>query len=101
MLKKFTQPYRISADNEYEMCKTILITKQLKEIANEFLGAELIPACAIGGELALINGNLILKTFREGNIHGYRRLDQSGNIINIIKEIVNYSTVSVDDVTIS
>ena len=65
----------------------ILITEQIRNAVNEFLGAELIPTCAIGSELAYHNGNLVIKTFNNGNMHGYRTLNVGGEITNIITEI--------------
>lgn len=66
--------------------KSILITEQIKKAINEFLGAELIPACAVGNELTYLDGALILKTFRSGDIEGYRKLDTNGELVNIITE---------------
>lgn len=66
--------------------KPIHITEQIKEAINEFLGAELIPACAVGGQLCYVDGNLILKTFRMGKYEGYRKLENTGQLVNIIME---------------
>lgn len=58
----------------------------MRAVINEFLGAELIPACAVGNELALIDGSLVVNTFSNGDMHGYRKLNDDGDLINIIAE---------------
>lgn len=75
-----------SADNKDMESRAILITEQIKEAINSFLGAELIPTCAIGSELCIDGGSLILRTFKDGHMEGYRKLDSDGQITNIIAE---------------
>ena len=83
-----TQLFPEIADNSSDMThSSILITEQIRELVNEFLGTEMIPNCAVGNELAYINGNLVLKTFTKDAIHGYRQLCANGELINIIKEL--------------
>ena len=83
-----TQLFQGIADNSSDMThSSILITEQIQELVNTFLGTEMIPNCAVGNELAYINGNLVLKTFTEGTFQGYRQLCASGDLINIIKEL--------------
>lgn len=68
------------------MVKAIIITSELKRLINEFLGAELIPGCAIGNQLVYSDGSLVVETFKNDGTKGYRRLDLSGDITNIITE---------------
>ena len=68
--------------------KSIVITERLKEVINEFLGIEFIPACAIGSKLAYQNGSLVIKSFDSDNISGWRKLDQNGDLTNIITEFL-------------
>lgn len=57
------------------------------KVVNDFLGIELIPACAIGNELTYHDGSLVIKTFRSGKVRGWRKLETSGEVTNIISEI--------------
>lgn len=66
--------------------KPIVITERLREVVNEFLGTEFIPPCAIGNELAYMDGSLVVKTFGNTGMNGWRRLGEDGEITNIIAE---------------
>lgn len=59
----------------------------MRTAINDFLGYEFIPACAIGNEMACINGNLVIKTFHREEMHGYRKLALDGEVVNIITEL--------------
>lgn len=67
--------------------KTILVTKHLRDIVNEFMGLEFIPECAIGKEMAFMDGSLIMKTFSKGLMKGYRSLNADGEVTNVITEL--------------
>mgnify|MGYP006863481009 CR=1 FL=1 len=67
--------------------RSIIITDRLKEMINGFLGAEMIPECAIGSELTYLDGDLIVKTFQAGKTTGYRKLTSAGELVNIIAEL--------------
>lgn len=68
------------------MTKSVIITENLRDTVNGYLDAEFIPACAVGNELVYVEGNLIMKTFNNNGMNGYRKMDELGQIINIITE---------------
>lgn len=67
--------------------RSILITEQIKNAINDFLGTELIPICAIGNEMTFMDGNLMIRTFTNEQMQGWRKLDADGEITNIIGEL--------------
>lgn len=64
--------------------KSVLITEELKEAINKFLGVKFIPDCAVGNEISQKDGGLILKTFQKMGIEGARLLEADGDITNLI-----------------
>jgi hypothetical protein len=65
---------------------TPVITRELRENINNYVGKELIPSCAIGNPIFFDNGNIIFETFDQDGVSGARMLTQDGEIINLIQE---------------
>lgn len=65
---------------------TPVITKELRDNINKYVGKELIPACAIGNPIIFDNGNIIFETFDQDGVSGARMLTEEGEIINLIQE---------------
>jgi hypothetical protein len=68
--------------------KAAVITEDLRETLNTYLGVEFIPESALGLDLYPVNDELHCVTFQTPSLSGKRILSREGSITNVITEIV-------------